>query len=341
MIPFSKTTLSQEEKDAVSSVIDSGWVVLGPKSAQFEEEFAKYVGAKHAVFVDSGTAALDLAVKYAKHSGTWPEGRTVDVPSLTFTSTAEVLVHNGYEPHFVDVDKHTFCARTDRAMALPVHLLGNKAQCSNALIYDSAHRIEKDDFPKHDPIETWCYSFYATKNITTVTGGMIVTNSQTAADWLRKARDHGLNLGTKERYTGAYKQYEVEFVGWRVKGDDLRAAVGLEQLKKLPWITERRNHIVNRYNEGLGIHRTGNHVYPVLVKHQESFVNHMFEEGIQTTVHFRPLHRMLAYRSYERDDLPNTEYIGDHIVSLPLYPQMSEEEIDYVITTVKKSNMLL
>lgn len=334
MIPFTKTTLAQEEKDAVAAVIDSGWVVLGPKSQEFEEKFAEYVGAKYAVFVDSGTSALFLGCQLLKEKFFNHLTTTFSVPSLTFAATAEAAIHTGYEVSFVDVDEHSFCADA----TINVHLLGNRSPYK-AWIYDSAHRIEKNDVK--DSPSIWCYSFYATKNMTTIQGGMICTNDKNHCDWLKQARDHGLNMGTKERYQGAYKQYDVEFVGWRVKGDDLRAVVGLEQLKKLPWATERRNEIVQTYNKGFGLSRAGNHVYPVMVKNQAEFVNYMYEEGIQCTVHFRPLHLMTAYKDYAREDMKNTEYIGSHIVSIPLFPQMTEDEIQYIIKTAHASNMLL
>lgn len=339
MIPFGKMTFGEEEKKAISDCIDSGWVAPGPKTREFEERFAAYVGATHAVFVDSGTAALFLALQYLKHKGLLTG--TVKVPSLTFTSTAEEVLHAGLPIEFGDVDGNTCCLTDVGLNSLPVHLYGYRAK-EGALIYDSAHRIEKDDV-KGSPA-LWCYSFYATKNISTVTGGMIATNSAEAYGWLMSARDHGLSLGTKERYSGAYKQYDVGFIGWRLKADDLRAVIGLEQLKKLPWITERRNAIVQKYNQGFGHSWAGNHVYVVLVKKQEEFVNYMYDHGVQCTVHFRPLHTMTGYQPYHKsgsEKLPMTEYLGSHVVSLPLYPQLTDDEVEYIIKTAKESGMLL
>lgn len=338
MIPYCKTDLGEEEKKAISDCIDSGWVVLGEKTQEFEEKFAQYVGAKYAVFVDSGTSALDLSVKAMKEFGVWKHKFDIDVPSLTFAATAEVLVHNGLAPTFRDVGEN-FCMDSSRMRALPVHLMGNRA-LGNACVFDSAHRIEKDDVKGSDAL--WCYSFYATKNITTVTGGMIALNDKNVYEWLKEARDHGLNQGTKERYTGAYKQYDVKFAGWRVKGDDLRAVIGLEQLKKLPQLTEARNAQVKRYNKAFGKDHTGNHIYPVLVRDQKEFVDYMYAQGIQTTVHFRPLHMMTAYkRYYHGEELPNTVRFGLHNVSIPLYPRLTIKEQDYIIEKVKESGMLI
>lgn len=347
MIPFCKTTLGKEEKEAIGKVIDSGWVVLGERTKEFEQKFAEYVGAAHAIFVDSGTAALFLGVKaLIEFNEAWKNQYWIRVPSLTFCATAEVLVHAAKIPVFSDVRKDNFCMENVDITSLPVNLLGNQAS-DGALIYDSAHRIERGDMKFGPAIN--CYSFYATKNMTTGQGGMITTNVGQLADWMRRARDHGLSLGTKERYTEKYKQYDVGFVGWRVKGDDLRAAIGIEQLKKLPWMTERRNEIVAEYNKLLGYQRTGNHVYPVLVSDREAFMQHMFDKGVQCTVHFRPLHKMQAYRGFwkdekygaRKDELPNTEYLGEHIVSLPLYPTLDEKEVQFIAEAALSSNQLI
>jgi|SRR3989344_5933888 len=336
-IPFAKIDLGKEEIKAITNIINNGWVVLGPKSQEFEKEFAKYVGTKHAIFVDSATSAMFLALKYLKPK----PGQKILVPSLTFVSTAEVIVNAGCVPVFADVDLDSLCL--DKAnwkgLSIPVHVAGNKAEFKSKM-YDSAHRIGKNDVKGSDAI--WCYSLYATKNITTVQGGMICTNSDKANAWLRLARDHGLSLGTKERYQGRYKQYDVSFVGFRFKGDDLRAAIGLEQLKKLPAINKRRDELVKRYNKAFGLNRSGNHLYPILVKDRTKFMNDMMDMGIQSAVHFRPLHTMTAYKNFPRlGKLPNTEFLGEHIVSIPLFPKLTNQEQDYIIETILKSDQLI
>jgi len=337
MIPFCKTTLGKEEKRAITKVIDSGWVVMGKKTQEFEEQFSKYVGAEYSVFVDSGTSALLLAMEWLTQNA---KGE-FSVPSLTFTATAEVIINSGNTPVFEDVDINTLLMESlyIDGPSLPVHLLGNKSGI-DAMIYDSAHRIEKDDL-KGVPAALYCYSFYATKNMTTVQGGMVATNNKKAYEWIKLARDHGLDMGTKERYQGKYKQYEVQFVGFREKSDDIHAAIGIEQLKKLPWMTERRNKLLEYYNRLLGLNRTGNHVYYVLVDKRDRFMQYMFDKGIQCTVHFKPLHLMKGYRKYWRNELPNTEYLGDRLVSLPLYPDMTNEQVNYVAKAVRDSNLLI
>jgi perosamine synthetase len=335
-IPFCKSSIGEEEKKAICDVIDTGWVVMGRKTQEFEQQFAEYVGSKFAIFVDSGTSALDLSVKRLLDKGFWVKGQEINVPSLTFTATAEVLVHNGLIPKFVDVNKQTFCIEDQgNIRQLPVHLLGNRST-AHALIYDSAHRIIKDDVK--DSTALWCYSLYATKNMTTIQGGMIALNNEEDYLWLKKARDHGISKGTTERYKDGDCLYSIEFCGWREKSDDIHAAVGIEQLKKLPYMDAERRRIIARYNNNLGLNRDGLHLYPIFVENRKEFLKFMKENGVQCSVHFLPLHKMPAYKEFEVD-LPITEYIGENIVSLPLFPQLTYEEIDYICEKVIGSKL--
>jgi len=338
MIPFCKTTLGKEEIEATKRVIESGWVVQGRLTDQFEKEFAKYVGSKYAVFVDSGTAALTLSLQYLKNQiGI----QKYIVPSFTFTATAEAVLNSGNELEFGDIDLKTFLLDNDSLLSVPVHL-GGRQYKNNAFIYDSAHRIEKNGFSgrKSSHLTLECHSFYATKNMSTIQGGMIVTNDKKAYEWLKKARDHGLDMTTEQRYKGKYAQYDIDFVGWRFKSDDLRAGVGIEQLKKLPKNTRRRDEIVEMYNKGFGLDRKGNHLYIVLVSDQKAFMEYMMDNEIQTAINYRPLHTMTGYEKYTKH-LPNTEFVGSHCVSLPLYPGLTNKEVEFIIKTAKASGMLI
>ena len=335
MVPFARTTLGEEEIQAIKETINSGWVVQGKKTEELEQKFADYVGAKHAVFVNSGTSALFLCLQYLK---TKKDLKSVTVPSFTFTATAEVVVNSGLDLKFGDIDDD-LCIKTEDENVIAVHLGGRRAK-QEAMIYDSAHRIEKDDVKGSNAL--WCYSFYATKNMTTVQGGMIATNDTDASNWLKMARDHGLNLTTAQRYSGKYKQYSIDFVGWRMKSDDLSASVGLEQLKKLPENTIKRNSIVERYNEAFGLKNEGNHLYIIAVQDQEQFLNYMVDKGVQCAVNYMPLHLMKGYKDIVGEvSLPKTEWWGNHCISLPLFPIMTDEEVEKVIKEVLESNLLI
>lgn len=330
-IPFSKITISDEELKAVEEVVKNGWIVLGPKTKEFEEKFAKYVGSKYAVFVDSGTSALALAIRAAGYKD------YINIPSLTFVSDAEVVHHAGLRVKFMDVNRNTLCVDKDYVNCLPVNFAGVRAKAKGRVI-DSCHRIEKNDVKGSYAL--WCYSFYATKNMSTGQGGMIALNDKKTYDWLLKARDHGLNKGTEQRYKGKNPFYDVEFPGYRVKGDDIRAVIGIEQLKKLPWITKERNRVVNRYNKNLNLKRKGNHIYYIYVKKREEFIEYMHDNGVQTSIHFLPIHKFTAYKNVKAK-LPVTNWVGEHIVSLPIFPQMTDEEVDYVSKLVLESKLMI
>lgn len=332
-IPFTKLTFDEAEERAVVECLRSGWVVLGPKTKEFEEKFAEYVGAKYAVFVDSGTSALSLAIR-AKNDD---YEDFVSIPSVTFCSDAEIVYHAGLEIRFVDVNKETLCADKDHENLLPVNFAGRLAKGYGKVI-DSCHRIEKDDVKGSDSL--WVYSFYGTKNISCAHGGMIALNDEETYKWLLLARDHGLTKSTEDRYKGRNPIYDVKFPGWRYKGNDLMAVIGLEQLKKLPWITENRNRVVDRYNKNLGLNNAGNHIYVVKAESRPTFIEKMFEAGIQVSIHFLPIHKFTAYRD-DSADLPNTDWLSERIVSLPLFPQMTNEEVDYVCQEVLKTGLLL
>lgn len=339
MIPFSKLTIGKEEDDAIQEVLHSGWVVMGKKTEEFEQLFAQYVGSKYAIFVDSCTNALLLAIKYQFGN----EKKLIGVPTFTFVATAAAVVNAGHEPVFFDCQENDYLADFSNFNyldnILPVHL-GGKLFEQKAKVYDSAHRIEKDDVKEKEGL--WCYSFYATKNMTTIQGGMVATNDENAARWLRKARDHGLDLGTKERYQGKYLQYDVEFVGHRVKADDIRAAMGIVQLKKLPLFNKVRQRIVEYYNRELGYKNTGNHLYIIRVSNQQLFMEKMLEKGIQCAVHYRPLHTMTAFKDYKRNgNMENSEKAMNEVCSLPLYPLLSEDDIERVVKATKETGLLI
>jgi dTDP-4-amino-4,6-dideoxygalactose transaminase len=243
---------------------------------------------------------------------------------------------------FGDVDD-MMCLKPDEGywqLAIPVHLTGNIAftDYTCPVIEDSAHRIDKDQC--RDSQNLVCFSFYATKNMTTGEGGMIATNDKEAYDWLMQARHHGISKDGWNRYKkgGAWK-YDIEFVGFKANQSDILAAIGIEQLKKLPDFDKRRRDIITIYNEAFGYMNDGLHLYPVLVKNRDTFIKEMAKANIQVSVHFLPVHKMTAY-SFEQK-LPRTEFLGEHLVSLPLYPSMTNREIDYVIDTAILTKQIL
>ena len=345
---LTKPSLDQEELDAVSRVLRSGWVIRGPETSAFEEEFAKYMGAKYAIATNGCTMALYLVLKEMDLR----PGDEVIVPSLTWSATAAAVINAGGTPVFADIRESDWCLDpgdvkrkiTKRTkLVIPVHYAARYAKGFDnfpvPVLFDSAHRVEKGDFKGI----TSCYSFYAVKNMTTIRGGMILTDDAKKAEWYRKGVHGGLTKDTRARYEGAQKQndassfyYEVEFPGWNFDMTDVEAAVGRVQLRKLPRLNARRNEIVKKYNRAFALKNTGNHLYPITLPNRDEFLVKMKEAGIQCGIHYLPLHQMTAYKPYAKGALPVTEKIGAHTVSLPLHAMLTDKEVNYIIKCVTK-----
>lgn len=347
-VNLTKPSLDEKELDAVKRVLDSGWLIRGKETLAFEEEFAKHVGAKHAIATNGCTMALYLVVKQMNLKPT----DEVIVPSLTWSATASIVIQAGATPVFADVRKSDWCLDPEDVkkkitpntkLIIPVHYAGRYTTGFEnfpvPVMYDSAHRIERNDF-KGIPS---CYSFYAVKNMTTVRGGMILTDDEEAAKWYRMACHGGIAKDTLSRYLGkggkidaSSFHYEIEVPGWNFDMTDVEAAIGREQLKKVDRLDEKRNNIVKRFNDAFGLNNSGNHLYSLLVENRDEFLVNMKEAGIQCSIHYLPLHLMKGYKPYYKGELPVTEFIGAHCASIPLYPDLTEEEITYIIEQTRK-----
>lgn len=340
--------IGEEEKKAVCDCIDSGWITIGKKCEEFEKDFAKYVGSEYAVSVDSGTSALFLSLMFIKSKRGFDDGYKIIVPSLTFAASASTIIHAGAEPLFCDVDEN-LCLHENTIKDLKnvttyvdVQLAGNKTTWHHPArwrVVDSAHLIERGCFRGN----FMCFSFHPTKNMTTGKGGMIATNNEEAYKWLKKARLHGMH---KKEWDGGLSKtvarwgYTVEFPGWKMNMTDLQASIGIEQLKKMDYMNDQKRRCLDQYNENLSLDRKGLHLYYIFVKNREKFMQFMKDEGIQCSVHFQPLHQMPAFKKYARG-LKETNWYGEHIVSLPLYVELTNKEIDYICQKVVKSKQLI
>ena len=335
-IPFERPSIGTGEIRAITKVLKSGWLTMGPETQSFEEEFAKYVGAKYAISVNSATSGLFLALKALGIK----EGDEVIVPSFTFAATVNVVIHCGATPIFVDIrndnytmDQESFDkAITKRTKAvIPVHYAANKAQIKTniPIIEDSAHLIGKN--ANNNKAFASCYSFYATKNMTTGEGGMITTSDSKIASWLKMARLHGLSRDAWKRYGLNSKWlYTVEFPGWKFNTTDLNSSIGRVQLRRLDGFEKRRKHVVELYNKLLGLKNNGTHLYPILVEERDNFFAFMKEKGVGCSFNFTPLHLQPAYKKYNTRKLPVTEYIGSRVATIPLDAVISDADVKYV-----------
>jgi dTDP-4-amino-4,6-dideoxygalactose transaminase len=370
-IPFAPPYITEDEIKAATEVLKSGWLSLGYKTAEFENKFAGYVGSKYAVATNSCTAALFLSLKILGIK----EGDEVITTPFTFAATANVIVHCGAKPVFVDIDEKTYNIGpdklaekiTDKTKAIiVVHYGGQPADMKKAMkiareynlkvIEDAAHAVgsEYEDHRKVGSLGNLsCFSFYPTKPMTTGEGGMITLNQDEFNEKLRILRLHGIGGDAWKRYLEKDNwYYEVFEAGYKCNPTDIASAIGVEQLKKLDWMNARRKMIAEYYNEhlqGLDIIRpyvnpkvkSSYHLYPIRVTNYDrnKFIEQMAQKGIGMSVHFIPLHLMPFYQreyGYKRGDFPNAERVFQNIVSLPIYPQLTENQLEYIVNGIKE-----
>jgi dTDP-4-amino-4,6-dideoxygalactose transaminase len=368
-IPFARPDLGDEEFAAVRAVLESGWLTTGERVHEFEAAFAAAVGAKHAVALNSGTAALHLALDAIGLRA----GDEVIIPAYTFTATAEVVLYFGATPVMVDVDAHTLNidsrrvaeAVTARTKAIiPVHFGGLSADLDAlraiseprgiAIIDDAAHAFPSRYNGRFIGAisDITCFSFYATKTITTGEGGMLCTDNDAYAARCRLMALHGISHDAWKRYRAEGSWfYEVVAPGFKYNMTDIAAALGLVQLRRADAMRARRQEIAERYNAAFAGHdfeppAFGDardhawHLYPLRLPRgadRGAFIDALRAREIGASVHFIPLHLHPFYRDrygFTPDYFPvsNAEY--EREVSLPIYSAMSDSEVETVIGAV-------
>jgi perosamine synthetase len=350
-IPIAKPGLGDEEKAAVMAVLDSGMLAQGRQVAEFEAQFSELCGVQHAVAVASGTAALWLAL--AAH-GIGPGDEVITTP-FSFIASANCILYVGAKPVFVDIEPDTCLLNpsgiegriTERTRAiLPVHLYGQP--CDMIAIMEIARRhnlvVVEDACQAHGATEqgrpvggfgTGCFSFYATKNMTTGEGGMITTDDDALAERLRLLRNHGQS-----------QRYEHTILGYHFRLTEMQAALGLVQLRKLPALTEQRIANAQYLSERLqGVtlpivapgRRHVFHQYTVRVaENRAALQQHLQQRGIGTSIHYpRPINHQPVYQSLGyRDGLPHAEVASRQVLSLPVHPALSHSDLDRIIAAV-------
>lgn len=318
MIPFKVLPIGEKEIQAVTDVLKSKNIGMGKIVKQFEDEIAEYTGAKYAVAVDSCTSALYLSLQYkAKDNVGFLPVQSVRIPSMTVPLVANTITHcKGAGIHFID----------------ECDWVGHSYEIQPYGIIDSAHEVSKDQFKRYKDNDLLCYSFYPTKPITSCEGGMIITNDEKAVEWIRKARYYGRNSGSSIARNSW--EYDIEFPGWKMNMTEVQAALGLEQLRRLPELDARRKEVVDAYNELLGENNTSLYLYRINVNNRDEFIRYMYVNGVECGVHFRPLHLMTPFKNCKKDDLSKTEANGKTTVSLPLYDSLSEQELLKVVNLV-------
>jgi perosamine synthetase len=364
-IPLCRAVIEDEEFKAVEEVLKSGWLTHGPKTTEFENLFAEYLGVKHAVAMNSCTSALFLALVANNVTG------EVLVPSFTFVASANAIVTAGATPVFVDINYHdcnvnpylleTYVTPRTKALMV-VHYAG---QCCDMekisrfakkhnliLIEDSAETI--GGMYKGQKSGSWgigCFSFFPTKNITTGEGGMLTTNDGDFAGKVRALIGHGIDKTTFQREKDNKSWHRVASLpGYNFRLSNILAAIGVEQIKKIDRLNSlRREHsayLIEKLKDvssfDLPLENSDCfHVYQMFaikVKNQsrDKLVSNLKEKGIEASVHFvPPIHEHPAYLNYKDAELPITRKVSDSILSLPMFPQLTRPELDRMIETLK------
>ena len=373
IVPFHRADVGEQEAQAAADAVRSGWLTMGSRTIEFEEKFAAYVGAKHAIGVCSGTAGLHLALDAISLK----QGDEVLVPTTTFTASAEVVVYFKAKPVLVDVDAASLCIDpadaerriTPRTRAiLPVHLGGHP--CDMDAIQDLANRHGLrviEDAAHSLPAsyrgvrvgaisELTAFSFYATKPITTGEGGMVTTDNDGLATRMRMMRLHGISQDAWKRYSaeGSW-YYEVVDTGYKYNLTDIQSAIGIVQLGKCDAMNAAREKIASRYTKEFARERalevpkvsanreSAWHLYilrlnlELLTITRSELIEKLKVRGIGTSVHFIPLHMHPYYKKtygYSADEFPVASREYERYLSLPIFPGMTGTQIDYVIENV-------
>ena len=374
-LAFHRPSIGEEEIKEVVEVLRSGWLTTGSKTKQFEDKFSEYVGSKHSVAVNSCTSALHLALNAIGLQ----ENDEVILPTMTFAATGEVVTYFNAKPVLVDCEEDTLLidpskieekiSKRTKAI-IPVHYGGHACDMDKILeiarnydlkvIEDAAHSLPTKYKAKMIGTvgNVTCFSFYATKTITTGEGGMACTDDDEFAENMRIMSLHGISKDAWKRYfTEGSWYYEVIEAGYKYNMTDIAAALGLIQLKKCDEFYQRRASIACKYSETLrnlpeiktpvvrayGTHAW--HLYAIQLNtdslkiNRSQFIEEMKKNGIGCSVHFIPLHLHPFYVKafgFKPEDFPVSTQVYERVVSLPIYPKMTDEEVEYVMQTIDK-----
>jgi len=372
-IPLSDLDYSSEEENAVLDVIRRRWLTMGSVTQEFEREFANLLNVKHALAVSNGTDALHLACLAL---GIGP-GDEVILPSLTFVATSNAVLYTEAEVRFADIigsselnispEEIEKRITPNTKAIIVVHYGGYPCRMREILEIANRHNLAVIEDAAHAPgaylegfaLGTWgdigCFSFFSNKNLATGEGGMLITNRDDIAEKVKILRSHGMTTLTWDRHRGHAYTYDVVALGHNYRIDEIRSALGLVQLRKLVENNSCRKAITEKYRNSLmcpeysGIEipflniqgQPSYHIFPILLPQDVErlvFMEAMRKSGVQTSIHYPPIHCFSFYRErYPGVSLPLTEEIASREVTFPLYPMMSDDDVNYVLKAASEA----
>lgn len=372
-VPLSDLSFSEEEKKAVNDVLDRGWISMGETTKQFETDFSNLIQSKYAIAVSNGTTALHLAC-LALEIG---PGDEVILPSLTFVASANAVKYTGARPVFADIlnendltispESIKQCITNKTKAIMVMHYGGYACDMPEIKKIAKQHNLFIIEDASHAPgsslnnqmLGNWgdiaCFSFFANKNMSTAEGGMVTTNDNNFADRVQLLRSHGMTSLSWDRHSGHAWSYDVLTLGYNYRIDEIRSALGVVQLKKLQKNNELRKTFVDHYRNILS-HSVPDllipfdnhpglsacHLFVVLLPQfvsRSAFIHHLKENGIQTSLHYPPIHTFTYYNNDPSQtntlNLPVTKAVAQKEVTLPLYPTMGFEKVELVCETIR------
>ncbi len=370
-IPLFKLNFDEKEIDAVSKTIRSQWISTGPKCEELEKLFQDMLNVKYAVSLTNCTAALHLACILCDIK----DGDEVLCPSLTFAASVNCIRYVGATPVFCDVigpnhlnidpkEIEKNITKNTKAIIV-VHMAGFPAKMDEIMGIANRYNLRVIEDACHGPLSEYkgkklgtigdigCFSFFSNKNISTGEGGMLITNNEEMAKKARLLRSHGMTTMSYQRATGHATSYDILELGYNYRMDDIRASIGIVQMKKLSSDLEKRINVRKRYIEQLSKVKgldvpfadntefVSNYILPIVLKNSTSEKRDRIREnlhaaGIQTSVHYPAIHKFSIYSKYKAT-LPRTEYITDNEITLPMYGSLTNDEIDFIVETLNKA----
>ena len=369
-IPLFDLNFDEQEEQAVLETLKSKWISTGPKCTEFENLFAKKIKAKYALSLANCTVALHLALKVLGIT----EGDEVICPSLTFVATANTIRYVNATPVFCDItsleDLTIFPDEIEKAITsktkaiIVMHYAGFPCNMERIMEIAKNNDLKVIEDSCHGPLSEYqghklgtigdigCFSFFSNKNLSTGEGGMLITNNDAYYEKAKLLRSHGMTSLSYERAKGHSTNYDVVELGFNYRMDDIRASIGVVQLNKLQADLEKRIKIRKQYIELLSHipnivvpfasnqEFVSNYIMPIVLKNsdykkRDEFRNCLHEKGIQTSVHYPAVHRFSIYKQFAKA-LPLTEYVADNEITLPMYSNLTDEDINFITRIIRE-----